>query len=64
MSLILYFQHDDMSQQESAASLKEFRTGSKRVLITTDLFARAIDGQVSLFINYELPNESEDYINR
>jgi len=53
-----------MDQQERTVTLKDFRTGSKRVLITTDLFARAIDAQVNLFINYDLPNVSENYISR
>ena len=36
--------------------MKEFRSGSSRVLITTDLLARGIDvQQVSLVINYDLP---------
>jgi superfamily II DNA/RNA helicase len=64
MLLILYFQHGEMDQQERAAILKEFRTGSKRVLITTDLFTHFIDVQVNLFINYDLPNASEKYCNR
>lgn len=45
--------------------MKEFRTGSSRVLITTDLLARGIDvQQVSLVINYDLPNNRENYIHR
>ena len=45
--------------------MKEFRTGSSRVLITTDLLARGIDvQQVSLVINYDLPTNRENYIHR
>ena len=45
--------------------LNEFRTGSSRVLITTDLLARGIDvQQVSLVINYDLPRNLENYIHR
>jgi superfamily II DNA/RNA helicase len=45
--------------------MSEFRTGSSRVLITTDLLARGIDvQQVSLVINYDLPNQRETYIHR
>ena len=45
--------------------LNEFRTGSSRVLITTDLLARGIDvQQVSLVINYDLPKNLENYIHR
>ena len=43
--------------------MKEFRTGSSRVLITTDLLARGIDvQQVSLVINYDIPINNEKYI--
>jgi translation initiation factor 4A len=45
--------------------MKEFRSGSTRVLITTDLLARGIDvQQVSLVINYDLPTNRENYIHR
>jgi len=45
--------------------LTEFRSGSSRVLITTDLLARGIDvHQVSLVINYDLPRSFEKYIHR
>jgi len=45
--------------------MKEFRSGQSRVLITTDVWARGIDvQQVSLVINYDLPNNRELYIHR
>ncbi|CAF0879422.1 unnamed protein product [Adineta steineri] len=57
--------HGDMDQKERDAVMKEFRTGSSRVLLTTDLLARGIDvQQVSLVINYDLPNNRENYIHR
>lgn len=57
--------HGDMDQQERDTIMKEFRTGSSRVLITTDLLARGIDvQQVSLVINYDLPTNRENYIHR
>jgi len=57
--------HGDISQQERDVILSEFRTGSSRVLITTDLLARGIDvQQVSLVINYDLPRNLENYIHR
>ena len=48
--------HGDMPQKERDAIMKEFRSGQSRVLITTDVWARGIDVQVSLVINYNLPN--------
>jgi translation initiation factor 4A len=57
--------HGDMTSEERNAILKEFRSGSSRVLITTDLLARGIDvQQVSLVINYDLPHNKENYIHR
>jgi len=57
--------HGDIGQQEHDVILNEFRTGSSRVLITTDLLARGIDvQQVSLVINYDLPRNLENYIHR
>jgi len=57
--------HGEMEQQERELIMKEFRSGSSRVLITTDLLARGIDvQQVSLVINYDLPTNRENYIHR
>ncbi|KAL8143171.1 hypothetical protein V2J09_016203 [Rumex salicifolius] len=57
--------HGDMPQKERDAIMKEFRSGETRVLITTDVWARGIDvQQVSLVINYDLPNNRELYIHR
>lgn len=57
--------HGDMEQKEREIIMREFRSGSSRVLITTDLLARGIDvQQVSLVINYDLPTNRENYIHR
>ena len=41
------------------------RSGSSRVLIATDVWGRGLDvQQVSLVINYDLPNNRELYIHR
>lgn len=57
--------HGDMPQKERDAIMKEFRNGATRVLITTDVWARGIDvQQVSLVINYDLPNSREHYLHR
>ncbi|KAJ8492936.1 hypothetical protein OPV22_014657 [Ensete ventricosum] len=57
--------HGDMPQKERDAIMAEFRLGATRVLITTDVWARGIDvQQVSLVINYDLPNNRELYIHR
>ena len=57
--------HGEMTQSERDVIMKEFRSGSSRVLITTDLLARGIDvQQVSLVINYDIPSNRENYIHR
>ena len=57
--------HGDMDQAGRDVIMKEFRSGSSRVLITTDLLARGIDvQQVSLVINYDIPTNRETYIHR
>lgn len=57
--------HGEMKQAERDTIMKEFRGGMSRVLITTDVWARGIDvQQVSLVINYDLPNNRELYIHR
>ena len=57
--------HGDMDQQQREVIMREFRSGSSRVLITTDLLARGIDvQQVSLVINYDMPANRENYIHR
>ncbi|KAG5422038.1 TIF1 [Candida metapsilosis] len=57
--------HSDLPQGERDTIMKEFRSGSSRILISTDLLARGIDvQQVSLVINYDLPANKENYIHR
>jgi len=57
--------HGEMTQLERDEIMKSFRSGENRVLITTDIWARGIDvQQVSLVINYDLPNNRELYIHR
>lgn len=57
--------HGEMEKMERTRRLEMFRSGSTRVLVSTDLLARGIDvQQVSLVINYELPTTRENYIHR
>ncbi|KAJ3377836.1 Eukaryotic initiation factor 4A-III [Entophlyctis sp. JEL0112] len=57
--------HGEMPQKERDSIMQEFRQGTSRVLITTDVWARGIDvQQVSLVINYDLPGNRENYIHR
>jgi len=58
--------HGGMSAEERQLKMYEFRSGSSRVLISTDLLARGIDVQnVGTVINYDLPTRDlSNYIHR
>lgn len=57
--------HGDLSQNERNKILNEYRSGTARILIATDIIARGIDiQQVSIVINYDLPVQKETYIHR
>jgi len=57
--------HGDMDQTARDKVMEEFRSGSTRVLIATDIWGRGIDvQQVSLVICYDLPTNRELYIHR
>ena len=57
--------HGDMDQGARDSVMEEFRSGSSRVLIATDIWGRGIDvQQVSLVICYDLPTNRELYIHR
>eukprot|EP00386_Alphamonas_edax_P015081 GDKI01046161.1.p2 GENE.GDKI01046161.1~~GDKI01046161.1.p2 ORF type:complete len:117 (+),score=35.49 GDKI01046161.1:45-395(+) len=57
--------HGELDAKERELIMRMFRSGSSRVLITTDLLARGIDvQQVSLVINYDLPSNMENYLHR
>jgi len=56
--------HSDKVDERKVV-MEQFRSGASRVLITTDLLARGIDvQQVSVVINYDLPNTRENYLHR
>ena len=65
-NITVYSLHGDMEQGDQDLMMKEFATSSSRtVLLTTDLVARRIDiHEPSLVINYDLPNNKENYIQR
>ena len=45
--------------------MEQFRSGTLRILLSSDLLARGIDiQQLSLVINFDLPREKETYIHR
>jgi translation initiation factor 4A len=57
--------HSQLNPMERTHIMKQFRSGETRILISTDLLSRGIDiQQVSIVINYDLPNNRECYIHR
>jgi ATP-dependent RNA helicase RhlE len=57
--------HGDLSQSQRTAALAGFRRRTYRVLVATDVAARGLDiPGVSHIINYDLPDEPENYIHR
>jgi len=57
--------HGKMSSEERKKTHKEFKSGSCRVLITSDLFSRGIDvQQVSVVINFDIPKSECTYLHR
>ena len=57
--------HGNKSQGARQRALERFRSGDARVLVATDIAARGIDiDNVTHVINFELPNEPENYVHR
>jgi translation initiation factor 4A len=59
------FMHAEMQKGDREKVMNTFRTGSSRVLVTTDLVARGIDvHHVNIVINFDLPSNKENYLHR
>ncbi|RGP79789.1 ATP-dependent rna helicase eif4a [Fusarium longipes] len=57
--------HGDMDAVHRCKIMEEFRSGSSRILMATDLLARGIDvQQVLLIVNIDLPSQPEKYMYR
>lgn len=57
--------HSDKSQKERFEVLDKFKKGKVKVLITTDISSRGIDiPNVEYVINYDLPEQTENYVHR
>ena len=57
--------HSDLSQGQRVQALQGFREGEHRILVATDIAARGIDvPQISHIINFDMPENVEDYIHR
>ena len=55
----------DLPQSKRLQVLDSFRSGSLKCLVATDVAARGIDvDDLAMVVNYDLPNESENYVHR
>jgi superfamily II DNA/RNA helicase len=55
----------DLSQDQREEVLEKFRAKQIRVLVATDVMSRGIDiKDINLVINYDAPNDAEDYVHR
>lgn len=57
--------HSNRTLAQRTKALKGFKTGQYRILVATDIAARGIDVKdISVVINYDLPDVAEDYVHR
>jgi ATP-dependent RNA helicase RhlE len=57
--------HGDRSQPERERALADFKSGSVRVLVATDVAARGLDiDALPIVVNFELPHTAHDYVHR
>jgi ATP-dependent RNA helicase RhlE len=57
--------HSDRNQRERIEALEGFKSGRFEVLVATDIAARGLDiAGVSHVINYDVPENAEDYVHR
>ena len=55
----------DLEQKDREVILNEFRSKKLPVLVATDVISRGIDiDNINMVINYDVPNDAEDYIHR
>ncbi|XVE78767.1 hypothetical protein DITRI_Ditri14bG0004300 [Diplodiscus trichospermus] len=57
--------HGDRTQQERELALRSFKSGATPILVATDVAARGLDiPHVSHVVNFDLPNDIDDYVHR
>lgn len=55
----------DLDQEAREKALLSFKTRKTQILVATDILARGIDiKEINLVINYDIPNDAEDYVHR
>ncbi len=57
--------HSDLDQSERESVMLGFRNRKVKILVATDIVSRGIDVDgIDLVINYDVPNDAEDYVHR
>ncbi|KAJ7218122.1 P-loop containing nucleoside triphosphate hydrolase protein [Mycena pura] len=57
--------HGQLSQSQRLGALSKFKSGSRKVLVATDVASRGLDiPSVDVVINFDIPTHSKDYIHR
>ncbi len=57
--------HSDRSMGQRTQAMEGFKRGRYRVLVATDIAARGIDvSRIELVVNYDLPDDAENYVHR
>ena len=57
--------HSELEQQQRENVLQSFKSRELNILVATDILSRGIDVEnIDLVINYDVPNDGEDYIHR
>ncbi|PIZ81628.1 MAG: ATP-dependent RNA helicase RhlE [Parcubacteria group bacterium CG_4_10_14_0_2_um_filter_41_6] len=57
--------HSNRSLAQRTQAMAGFKSGAYRVLVATDIASRGIDvSDITLVVNYDLPENSEDYVHR
>ncbi len=57
--------HSDLEQKEREQLLQRFKNRDLQIVVATDVMSRGIDiDGIGLVINYDVPNDGEDYIHR
>ncbi len=57
--------HGDMNQRQRTRTITQMRQGRIKILVATDVASRGIDIQsITHVINFDLPNNAEDYVHR
>jgi superfamily II DNA/RNA helicase len=57
--------HSDLEQEEREKALLDFKNKKIKILVATDILSRGIDIKgIEIVINYEVPNDAEDYVHR